>query len=127
MNVRHLLILTTILSISGCSLLPKWGEDVKPITVKTEAVARTPLNLSDPAPLKAREVQWIVITPENADEVWKRLKDEKKDLMLIALTDDGYEMLAMNIAEIKNLIAQQRSIIIKYKDYYEPPKTAPTK
>ena len=127
MNVRHLLILTTLLSISGCSILPKFGSDVKPITVKTEAVARTPLNLSDPAPLKAREVQWIVITPENADEVWKRLKDEKKDLMLIALTDDGYEMLAMNIAEIKNLIAQQRSIIIKYKDYYEPPKTAPTK
>lgn len=127
MNVRHLLILTSLLSISGCSLLPKWGEDVKPITVKTEAVARTPLNLPDPAPLKMREVQWLVITPENAEQIWQKLKDEKKDLMLIALTDEGYEMLAMNIAEIKNLIAQQRSVIIKYKEYYEPPKDTPTK
>lgn len=74
-----------------------------------------------------REVQWLVITPENAEQIWQKLKDEKKDLMLIALTDEGYEMLAMNIAEIKNLIAQQRSIIIKYKEYYEPPKDTPTK
>lgn len=119
--------LTTLLSISGCSLLPKWGEDVKPITIKTEEVKRTPLNLADPAPLKMREVQWVVITKDNADEVWAKLKDENKDIVLIALTDDGYQQLAMNIAEIKNLLASQRSIIIKYKEYYEPSKDSSTK
>ena len=127
MSVQALLILTTLLSISGCSILPKWGSDVKPITIKTEEVARTPLKLADPAPLKMREVPWIVITPENADAVWKKLKEENKDVVLIALTDDGYQQLALNIAEIKNILAQQKSIIVKYKEYYEPPKDPTSK
>jgi hypothetical protein len=74
-----------------------------------------------------REVPWIVITPENADAVWKKLKEENKDVVLIALTDDGYQQLALNIAEIKNILAQQKSIIVKYKEYYEPPKDPTSK
>ena len=63
----------------------------------------------------------------NADAVWKKLKEENKDVVLIALTDDGYQQLALNIAEIKNILAQQKSIIVKYKEYYEPPKDPTSK
>lgn len=125
MNVRHLLIAITLpLLISGCASFGSLfgGEKVKPIEVKTKAVERTRLNLKDPAPLKARELNWIVITPENAEEVWKKLKDENTDLVLFAVTDDGYEQLALTMAELRNLIAQQRTIILKYKEYYEPPQ-----
>lgn len=128
MNVRHSLILLTPLLISGCSILPSWKtSSVDPITIKTQAVERTPLNLKDPDPLKAREIQWVVITPDNAEAVWKKLKESNTDLVLIGLTDDGYQELALTMAELRNLIATQRSIIIKYKEYYEPPKAAPSK
>lgn len=123
MNVRISLIATFLLPlISGCSILPKWGSDVKPIEVKTVAVEKTRLNLKDPTPLQARDVQWIVITPENAEAVFQKLRDENMDVVIIGLTDTGYEQLSLTMAEIKNYIAQQKAIIVKYKEYYEPAK-----
>ena len=123
MNVRISLIATFLLPlISGCSILPKWGSDVKPIEVKTVAVEKTRLNLKDPTPLQARDVQWIVITPENAEAVFQKLRDENMDVVIIGLTDVGYEQLSLTMAEIKNYIAQQKAIIVKYKEYYEPAK-----
>lgn len=126
MNVRHLLIAITLPLISGCASFG-WNSSVKPIEVQTKAVERTRLNLADPAPLKGRELSWIIITPENAEEVWKRLKEENTDVVLFAVTDDGYEQLALTMAELRNFIAQQRAIIVKYKEYYEPPKTPDSK
>jgi len=125
-NVRHLLILPTLLLISGCASFG-WNSSVKPIEVQTKAVERTRLNLADTTPLKGRDLYWIVITPVNAEEVWKRLKEENTDLVLFAITDDGYEQLALTMAELRNFIATQRAIIVKYKEYYEPPKTTDSK
>jgi hypothetical protein len=121
-NVRHLFLLTILLPlISGCASFGNLfgGSNVKPIEIKTKAVERQKLNLKEPAPLKGRDVEWIVITPENAEQVWKDLKEKNVDVVLIGLTDEGYEQLALTMAELKNYIAQQRSIIIKYKEYYE--------
>lgn len=124
MNVLRLSILTLSLSlISGCSSLWPFGrQEVKPIEIQTKAVERTRLNLREPTPLKPRELQWVIITPENAEEIWKKLEESNTDLVLIALTDEGYESLAVTMAEIRNFIAEQRTIIIKYKEYYEPVK-----
>ena len=119
MNVRHLLIATILLPlISGCSILG-W-KSVDPIEVRTKAVERTKLNLPDPPPLQAREVQWVIITKDNAQEVFKRLEEKGVDIVLFGLTDEGYEQLAITMAELRNYIAQQKIIIVKYKDYYEP-------
>ena len=130
MNVRHLLTAIILLPlISGCASFGNLfgGSDVKPITIKTQAVERTPLNLKEPAPFKGRELGWIIVTPENAEEVWKKLKESNTDVVLFAITDDGYEQLALTMAELRNVIAQQRAIIIKYKEYYEPPKAPASK
>lgn len=119
MNARHLLIATILLPlISGCSILG-W-KSVDPIEVRTKAVERTKLNLPDPAPLQAREIQWVIITKDNAQEVFKRLEEKGVDIVLFGLTDEGYEQLAITMAELRNYIAQQKIIIVKYKDYYEP-------
>ena len=119
MNVRHLLIATILLPlISGCSMFG-W-KSVEPIEIKTKAVERTKLNLPDPAPIQARELQWVIITKDNAQEVFKRLEEKGVDIVLFGLTDEGYEQLALTMAELRNYIAQQKTIIIKYKDYYEP-------
>lgn len=124
MNVRHLLIPLLALSISGCAFTNpfKSTPQVERIEVVKKPLEKTPLNLSEPTPLKTRTPKWIVITPENAGDVWKRLKEQNVDIVLFALTDEGYEELAITMAELRNFIAQQRSIIIKYKDYYEPKK-----
>ena len=122
----RILLFTSCLFLSGCASFG-WSPSVKPLEVQTKAVERTRLNLADPAPLQSRELTWIVITPENAEEVWKKLKEENTDLVLFGITDDGYEQLALTMAELRNFIASQRAIIVKYKEYYEPPKTPDSK
>jgi hypothetical protein len=47
--------------------------------------------------------------------------------VVFALTADGYQQLAVTIAELRNLIATQRVMIQKYRDYYEPAKPAESK
>ena len=107
--------------LQGCALLG-W-KALEGIEIKKKAVDRTPLNLADPQPLKPTAPQWRVITPENQAQVFAELKSKNIDLVLFALTDDGYEELSVDIAQIRALIAQQRDIIVKYREYYEPKKT----
>ena len=128
MNVRELLTLTTLpLLLSGCTSFGFFDtNDVEPIEIKTQAVERTRLNLPDPQPLKMRPMEWVVVTPDNIEEVWTQLKESNTDLVLFGLTDEGYESLAINMSAIRNKMNEQRIIILKYKDYYEPPKDTPT-
>ena len=76
---------------------------------------------------QAREIKWIIITKENAQETFKKLEEKGVDIVLFGLTDEGYEQLAMTMAELRNYIATQRNIIIKYREYYEPTKTPDSK
>ena len=120
MNVPVLLTAIILpLFVSGCGSFG-WRSDVQPVEIQKRAIERSPLKLPDPAPLQAREIDWIIITPENAESVWQRLRDSNTDVVLFALTDDGYEMLSLTMAELRNFIAQQRAITGKYRDYYEP-------
>ena len=105
--------------LSGCALIPGWGKN-DGVSIQTQERARIPLDLPDPAPLRPRSPQWIVITPENAEQVWAELKKKNIDLVLFAITDEGYEELSVDAANIRNFIATQREIIIKYREYYEP-------
>tara|TARA_R110000824_G_scaffold400925_1_gene609961 strand:+ start:619 stop:891 length:273 start_codon:yes stop_codon:yes gene_type:complete len=83
------------------------------------AVERIKLNIESPKPLQPEKIEWVVITPDNVDKVWKKLKKKNEDLVLFGLTDEGYEKLSINMAEIRNFINTQRIIILKYKGYYE--------
>ena len=116
--IRWAMIVMLAISLQGCAWLG-WKKE-EPIKIEKKAADRTPLDLPLPAPLKPTAPQWIVITPENADRIWAELKKRNVDLVLFALTDDGYEELSVDAANIRNFIATQREIIIKYREYYEP-------
>ena len=108
--------------MSGCG---SWfRKPVAPIQVVTTPVEKTPLALENPQPLRLKPVDWIVVTPQNWEEVFKQMQAKDQNLVLFGLTSDGYQALSVTIAELRNLINTQRIIIQKYKDYYEPPKTA---
>ena len=101
-------------------LLSSCVAGVKTFETYTIEKKREPLALDMPAPLELQDVDWIIITKDNADEVFEKIKNEKNgDYALFALTDNGYEKLSLNFADIRNKIAEQRQIILSYKDYYE--------
>jgi len=119
---RSLILITTLLvssSLVGCASFG-FGPKTKPVQVLSKPVDKTPLDLAMPDPLKTKPIEWVVITPDNAEEVFKSLEQKGNDSVLFSLTDDGYQQLALTIADLRNLINTQRNIILKYKEYYEP-------
>lgn len=127
MQILHIsLLAVSSLFLSGCVSLPKFGSSppVEPIIVHTKPVEKTPLALESPQPLRLKPLEWIVITPQNWEEVFKQMQAKEQNLVLFGLTSDGYQNLAVTIAELRNLINTQRIIIEKYKEYYEPKKSA---
>ena len=80
---------------------------------------RAQLNLEKPTPLQLEELQWIIITSENADEVFKKLEEQGIDPVLWGLTDKDFELLAKNFARIRNQLKITNDLLDKYKEYYE--------
>ena len=100
--------------------LTSCGSSVKEIQVSTVEVSKTPLNIQNLDPLQLQGVEWIIITKDNAMEIFEEVKSKGGEYSLFALTDTGYEKLTLNFTDIRNRLAQQRQILLSYKEYYEP-------
>ena len=98
--------------LSGCS-------GVKSLEIFKTEVEREKLDLKKPTPLELEKLQWIIITSENADEVFKRLEEAGIDPVLFGLTDKDFELLAKNFARIRNQLKITNDLLDKYKEYYE--------
>lgn len=126
MNAPRWLTLPTslllVISLSGCASLDFLGKREKPIEIITKAADKTPLGISNLDPLKLKPIEWAVMTPANQEEIFKKIEEKGADPVIFGLTSDGYQALAVTIAELRNMINMQRNIIIKYKEYYEPKK-----
>jgi hypothetical protein len=113
---KILLSSALLVSLTGCSFL----SSVKTIETQKVAVEKPALNLPNPQSLSLKKVEWVVVTRENAEAVFADLEKQGKPIALFAMTTDGYEALALNIADIKGYLATQKEIIIQYREYYEP-------
>ena len=92
---------------------------VKVLEVFKKEVPRAQLNLEKPTPLQIEQLHWIIITSENADEVFKRMEEQGIDPVLFGLTDKDFELLAKNFARIRNQLKITNDLLDKYKEYYE--------
>ena len=92
---------------------------VKVLEVFKKEVPRAQLNLEKPTPLQIEQLHWIIITSENAEEVFKKLEEQGIDPVIFGLTDKDFELLAKNFAKIRNQLKVQNDLIDKYKQYYE--------
>jgi len=93
---------------------------VKQLSIFKEEVKRQELNLDKPTPLQLEQIQWIIITSENAEEVFKKMEEQGLDPVLFGLSDEDYQLIAKNFAQIRNQLKLTNDILDKYKEYYEP-------
>ncbi len=107
-----LILITSLTSCSG----------VKELTIFKKKIEREKLNLNKPTPLQLEQLRWIIITSENAEEVFKRLEEEGIDPVLFGLTDKDFQLIAKNFAQIRNQLKITNDLLDKYKEYYEPEK-----
>ena len=105
--------------VSGLLLSSCTGLAVKEIQSYKIEKKREPLNLPNPEPLSLVDIEWIVVTKDNIDEVMEKVKAEGGDYALFAVTDEGYKKLSVNFADIRNKLYEQNQIILSYKEYYE--------
>ena len=78
------------------------------------------MNLEKPLTPKLENIKWIIITSENAEEVFAKMKENKTDPVIFGLSDEDYELISKNFAQIRAYMIQQNQIIDEYKKYYEP-------
>ena len=104
--------------LSFCLTACQVGE--KRIKLLTIEEPRAPFDLDKPKALDLDDLKWIIITSENADEVFAKLEKEGYDPVLFGLTDKEYELISKNFARIRNHLMETNELIDKYKEYYEP-------
>ena len=112
--IKILGIITLCIFLNGCSLV---GE--KAIKIFTQEKPREKLNLKTPTLEEMEKLRWIVITSNNAQEVFDKMKKEGLDPVLFGLSDEDYELLAKNFAQIRSTLKQTQDILERYKEYYE--------
>jgi|TARA_B000000460_G_C21374694_1_gene331204 PBP1b-binding outer membrane lipoprotein LpoB len=113
-KMKNILLLGLLaVFLSSCS------ESVQEIQVTTVEVSKTPLNLPNPDPLQLQDVEWIIITKDNAMEIFEKLKAAGGEYALFAVEDTGYEKIQVNYTDIRNKLAEQKQLLLAYKEYYE--------
>jgi hypothetical protein len=115
-KVSSLLLLSLLLS--SCST---WNP-LKTIEIKTVEVDRQIPVQNRPQPIKINsDMKWWVVTEENFKEFKEQFQKENGDpLVAYVLSVRDYETLAINMAEIKRYIEQQKSIIVYYENAVKP-------
>ena len=102
------LIAAVLLSLTliGCSSSPKV------IEIKATPIDVVPLTLPEVDQIVLDDVKFYVVTEANIDAVMVELQKKNYDPVIFGVTDDGYEMMSVNMAKILQLVQQQRAVII---------------
>ena len=112
----------SIVSVLGFLLLSllvsACAPTVKPIEISAKPVAKPDLILPKADAINTRDVKWIIVTADNYQQVFDDLSKSGHSGALFALTDQGYQDLAMNTSDIRAFIQQQQAIILAYEGYY---------
>ena len=114
--LKVLSLLPLCLIISNCSSWPK----LKQIEIKTVQVERIIPTQNRPRPLNMNDIKFYVVTSENFEDFKKRYEKDNGTFLFYALSVRDYETLAINMAEIKRYIEQQKHIIIYYEKAVAP-------
>ena len=114
------LILPILLLSSGCSY---FKNPLKTIEIKTVEVERVIPIQNRPKPMSMNNIHFYVVTEENFEDFKKRFMEENADFLFYSLSVRDYETLALNMADIKRYILQQKELIIYYEKAVAPTPT----
>jgi hypothetical protein len=111
-----LVTITSLFLLSACSRPAATEIPVAlPVEVRTVQVPRPSPIVPAVDQVQLRDVNWIIVTPDNAESVFASLAGDK---VLFAVTVDGYESLALNLSDIRAMIQQQQRVIAIYRASY---------
>ena len=113
-HLNKILAVAFIVLLTGCSI---GGE--KKIKIFSVEQPREKLDYPMPTALELEQLKWIIITSENATEVFAKLEAAGIDPVLFGITDKDYQVLARNFAQIRQKLQETNNLLEEYKKYYE--------
>jgi len=97
--------------LTGCL-----GRKSEPIVITQPVVVKSNIPIqARPKQLQLTDVRWYVVSETNLDEFLDKFKEEEGLLAFMAISAQGYENLAMTIADMRRYILQQKDIILYYE------------
>ena len=114
LKVSSLLLL--LLLLSNCST---WDRPTR-IEVQTIEVERQIPIQNRAVRLELNNIKWFVVTEQNFEEFKEKYIKQNGEFLFFALSVRDYETLALNMADIKRYIKQQKQIIIYYEKALSP-------
>ena len=102
--------LLLLVSLSSCSWKPE-----KQVVVQTKLVKPVIEIKERPKGVKMLPVKFYVVTKKNYEEFKERFKKENGEFVFYAMSVPSYENLALDMAELRRYIEQQKEIIIYYE------------
>ena len=103
-----------VLILTGCSI----GE--KQLKIFKLEEPRQKLDLVKPTMPELEKLRWIIITSDNAEEVFQKMEAEGLDPVLFGLSDKDFQLIAKNFAQIRAHLKHTNDLLDQYKEYYEP-------
>ena len=110
---RIIISILVVLFLTSCS-------GVKKLSIFKEEVPRQKLDLVKPTMPELEKLRWIIITSDNAEEVFQKMEEQGLDPVLFGLSDKDFQLIAKNFAQIRAHLKHTNDLLDKYKEYYEP-------
>ena len=105
-----------LLLSSGCSTF----KNIIPLEIRTVEVERKIPIQKRPRPITLNDIYFYVVTEDTFEEFKKRFEKENGDFLFYAISVRDYETLALNMAELKRFLQQQKQLIIYYEKAVKP-------
>ena len=115
--IAYGLVLLTSLTLMGCSLMP----EPKVVTVTKTVRTQVPI-IARPKQVQLNDVKIYVVSKVNYKDFVKAYEKKNGADSYIALSVKDYENLALNFAELRRYIEQQKQIIVYYENAVAPEK-----
>lgn len=118
-----LVVLLTLISLSGCSLFSQPPEPKVQVVTKVEKTVVP--TVSRPKPVQLTDTKVYVVTKDNLESFIKEFSELHGEVAFVALSMRDYENLALNVAELRRYINQQTEIIVYYEEAVQPEAPSP--
>ena len=116
-TLRNLALpLTILMMASSCSLLPK----TKQVEITAKPLERTFVQPVMPREINLGVPQWIVVTPDNWEDQLERIKKQEGEVLFLAMTVPDYEVMSVNMKELKRYITELKDVVVYYKEITSP-------
>ena len=103
---RIIISILVVLFLTGCS-------GVKKLSIFKEEVPRQKLDLVKPTMPELEKLKWIIITSDNADQVFKKMEEEGIDPVIFGLNDKDFQLIVKSFSLFRdpmNLLLHRISI-----------------